>query len=283
MIKVYDFRNIDQHAYPIESKAQTIIDGINLDETINGFMTLAVYGRELVGRNIETAEFRKVQTGTGMRTYANKNKNISSYESRFISSSIASREFTIKFVLKAKDEKDYFSKFEELNFYLDKEDVQIRFTDDINFYYWGTVTKVESPQEDNLQAICSISFEVSNPFKFRVDSEKINFNTKTKITKDTRYPLKIEKIKINLKTSGDKLILKNLTDGRRIIFDKNFAADDFIIMDFNDWSIRGKGDENYYKYLDIHSQLEEFAISTFDEIETNLSCDVEIEYREVRL
>lgn len=283
MIKVYDFRNIDQHAYPIESKAQTIIDGVNLDETINGFMTLAVYGRELVGRNIETAEFRKVQTGTGMRTYANKNKNISSYESRFISSSIASREFTIKFVLKAKDEEDYFSKFEELNFYLDKEDVQIRFTDDINFYYWGTVTKVESPQEDNLQAICSISFEVSNPFKFRVDSEKINFNTKTKITKDTRYPLKIEKIKINLKTSGDKLILKNLTDGRRIIFDKNFAADDFIIMDFNDWSIRGKGDENYYKYLDIHSQLEEFAISTFDEIETNLNCDVEIEYREVRL
>lgn len=283
MIKMYDFRNIDQHAYPIESKAQTIIDGINLDETINGFMTLAVYGRELVGRNIETAEFRKVQTGTGMRTYANKNKNTSSYESRFISSSIASREFTIKFVLKAKDEEDYFSKFEELNFYLDKEDVQIRFTDDINFYYWGTVTKVENPQVDNLQAICSISFEVSNPFKFRVDSEKINFNTKTKIKKDTRYPLKIEKIKIDLKTSGNKLILKNLTDGRRIIFDKNFAAGDFIIIDFNDWSIRGKGDENFYKYLDIHSQLEEFAINTYDEIETNLNCDVEIEYREVRL
>nr|DAT01035.1 MAG TPA: Receptor binding protein [Caudoviricetes sp.] len=282
-MKMYDFRNIDQYAYPIESKAQTIIDGVNLDETINGFMTLAVYGRELVGRNIETAEFRKVQTETGTRTYANKNKNISSYESRFISSSIASREFTIKFVLKAKDEKDYFSKFEELNFYLDKEDVQIRFTDDINFYYWGTVTKVESPQKDNLQAICSISFEVSNPFKFRVDSEKINFNTRTKITKDTRYPLKIEKIKISLKTSGNKLILKNLTDGRKIIFDKNFAADDFIIIDFNDWIIRGKGDENYYKYLDIHSQLEEFAINTLDEIETNLNCDVEIEYREVRL
>lgn len=282
-MKMYDFRNIDQYAYPIESKAQTIIDGINLDETINGFMTLAVYGRELVGRNIETAEFRKVQTGTGMRTYANKNKNTSSYESRFISSSIASREFTIKFVLKAKDEEDYFSKFEELNFYLDKEDVQIRFTDDIDFYYWGTVTKVESPQVDNLQAICSISFEVSNPFKFRVDSEKINFNTRTKIKKDTRYPLKIEKIKIDLKTSGNKLILKNLTDGRRIIFDKNFAAGDFIVIDFNDWSIRGKGDENFYRYLDIHSQLEEFAINTYDELETNLNCDVEIEYREVRL
>lgn len=283
MIKMYDFRNIDQHSYPIESKVQTIIDGINLDETINGFMTLAVYGRELVGRNIETAEFKKVQTGTGTRTYKNKNKNISSYESRFISSSIVPREFTIKFVLKAKDEQDYFSKFEELNYYLDKEDIQIRFTDDKEFYYWGTVTKVESPQEDNLQAICSISFEVSNPFKFKVDLEKINFNTRTKITKDTRYPLKIEKIKINLKAVGDKLILKNLTDGKRIIFDKNFTADDFIIIDFNDWSIRGKGDENFYKYLDIHSQLEEFGINTFDEIETSLNCDVEIEYREVRL
>lgn len=280
---MYRFRNIDEHSYPIESKVQTIIDGVNLDEKINGFMTLAVYGRELVGRNIETAEFRKVQTGTGMRTYANKVASASSYENRFISSSIASREFTVKFALRAENDYDYVKKFEILNYYLDKEDVKIKFTDDLNYYYWGTVTKVENPQINNLQAICSFNIEVSNPFKFKVDAEKIEFEKTFKFKKKTIYPVKIENVNIKLKESGQKLIFKNITDGREIIFDKDFRTGDVVNIDFLTWEITGKGNENFYKYLDIHSKLEEFTIADGDTVQTNLDADVVITFREVRL
>ncbi len=274
---MYRFRNIDEHSYPIESRVQTIIDGVNLDEKINGFMTLAVYGRELVGRNVEIDEFRKIQTASGIKNYA------TSYENRFVSSNIAPREFTVKFLLKANNDYDYVKKFGILNYYLDKEDVKIKFTDNLDYYYWGTVTKVENPQINNLQAICSFSIEVSNPFKFKVDAEKIEFEKTFKFKKKTIYPVKIENVNIKLKEAGQKLIFKNITDGREIIFDKNFNAGDVVNIDFTTWEITGKGNENFYKYLDIHSRLEEFTIADDDTIQTNLNADVVVTFREVRL
>ena len=280
---MYDFRDIKEYAFPFDTPIKTVIDGINIDDKIYGFMTLAVYGRELVGRDIETTDFRKIQTGTGTRTYKNTKTSTAGYENRFLSSTISAREITVKYALKAANEYDYFRKFELLNYYLGAENCKIQFTDDLRYYYIGTVSKVENPQINGLQVIGTFSIEISNPFKQRVDNEEFTFEKEGQFKKDTLYPVKIENIKIKIKEPGSKFIFKNLSNGQRIIFDKDFKADDVINIDFVENLITGKGGQSLFKYLDITSDLEEFTIGNNDILQSSLNADITVIFREVAL
>ena len=132
---MYKFRKPNEVSFPIESKLQTIINGKNLDKEIKGFRTLAVYGRELMSRNITTAEYRRVKVGKGMRSYVNRDTSSNAgYSNRFIGSYLSSRSIVVEYDINAKDNAELFGINEQLNYLMDVEEVPIIFTDDPNFY-----------------------------------------------------------------------------------------------------------------------------------------------------
>ena len=278
---MYDFRDIKQAAFPLQNKLQIIVNGINLDKQIKGFRTLAVYGRELVSRNITTTEFRRVKVGQAMRSYVNRgaSTNNKAYGNRFLGSYLSSRPLTIEYDLQAKTSREFIEAFELLNYYLDQEQAEIIFTDDRDFYWEGTVTVAETPDINNLWVKSSFELECSNPFKLAVDTEKLEFTTRGQLKKITLYPILIEKMHITLNQAGNKLIIKNLNNAQSIILDKEFVIGDTFEIDF----INANINENLMKNLNITSDLEEFEILNNDEILTNLASDVVVEYREVRL
>lgn len=277
---MYDFRDTKQSAFPLQNKLQMFINGVNLDKQLNGFRTLAVYGRELVSRNITTTEYRRVKIGQTMRSYVNKaasSKN--SYENKFLGSNLSSRTLTVEYDLRTKTSKEFIEAFELLNYHLDQEQAQIIFTDDREFFWTGTITVAETPDINNLWVKSSFEIECPNPFKTSVDSELLEFTTRGQLKKVTLYPISLEKTHIRLKAAGNKLIIKNLNNAQSIILDKAFEVGDIFTIDFKTANI----DENLMQYLNLTSDLEDFEILYNDEILTSLACDVIVEYREVRL
>ena len=276
---MYKFRKPNEVSFPIESKLQTIINGKNLDKEIKGFRTLAVYGRELMSRNITTAEYRRVKVGKGMRSYVNRDTSSNAgYANRFIGSYLSSRSIVVEYDINAKDNAELFGINEQLNYLMDVEEVPIIFTDDPNFYYIGTHTNAEELKRNSRQYKSSFELECSNPFKFAVNTEEFKLTTQGQFKKMTYFPVKLESMKIVLKQAGAKLVIKNITNAQSIILDKNFIVGETIEIDFTASSIK-----NYMQYLDITSDLEEFEILYNDTINTSLQADVTVIYREVRL
>lgn len=277
---MYDFRNTTQSAFPLENKVQMIINGVNLDEKISGFRTLAVYGRELVSRNISTTDYRRVKVGSTMRSYANKAaSSTKSYDNKFLGATLSSRTLSVEYDLKAKNNKEFIEAFEILNYYLDQEQAEIIFTDDKNFFWVGTVSETEIPDVNNLWLKSSFEIECPNPFKTSINSEVLEFDTRGKLKKSTLYPVKLERMKVKLRTSGNKLIIKNLNNAQSIILNAPFKTGDIFEIDFTNSNIN----KNLMQYLDMTSDLEEFEVLYNDELHTSLPCDVGLMYREVRL
>lgn len=277
---MYDFRDTNQSAFPLQNKTQIIINSINLDEQIKGYRTLAVYGRELMSKNITTTEFRKLKSGKTMRTYVNKGGSANnSYDNRFLGSYLASRTLRVDYDIKAKNSREFIEIYELLNYHLDQEQAPIIFTDDSKFYWVGTLANAEIPEINNLSIKSSFEIECSNPFKTKVDAEVWEFDTRSKLKKVTMYPVQLEKMKIKVKTATNKLIIKNLTNAQSIILDAPLKVGDTFEIDFKTANIN----KNLMQYLNLTSDLEEFEILYNDEIMTSVSCDVGVAYREVRL
>ena len=122
-----------------------------------------------------------------------------------------------------------------------------------------------------------------NPFKLKRDPEVFNLDTEGAFKKSTLYPVHLEAIKIQVKESGDKLLLKNTSTGDRIILNKDFSPGDEVLMNLLDNTVSGKNGESLMGCLDIRSNLESFSLSYKDIISTSLRAEVDIRFREARL
>lgn len=263
---MYGFNQPNKIAYPFESKLQTIFNGVNLDEKIAGYKTLAVYGRELAQKEI------LYLTETYME-----------FDNRYIDSNYMEREITVRYEIQANTIKEFREIFEQLNFYLSKPNSKVTFTDDREFYYTCTLGAIEMIDINSLRLQSSFSLIAINPFKRSVESEILSFDKRGKMKKVTLYPVELENIMIRFKEPTDKLILRNETTGKRIILDNSFISGEKILINFKDGKIIGRGNKDYMEYLELTSNWEDFEISYNDLISSNANTNIQIEYREVRL
>ena len=245
---MYEYRDINEYAYPSKVSVQTIINGINLDEVLEGFITLSVKGRELVNRTDGELEGRTL---------------------------------VIEYALMAKNNKDFREQFEWLNYYLKDKDLKIIFTDDEDFYFTGDINTA-SEVDGNANHVKSI-FEIKckEAYKEAVEVERFDFTDQGTFKKQSLYPVKLEKIKITSNANTEKLILKNTTNGQRIILDNSFAIGDGVVIDFKNLHIETDEGQNLMTSLDITSDFEEFRINYNDQLQVDGA--VEVFYREVRL
>lgn len=263
---MYKFYNPNKASYPFTSKLQTIVNGINLDEKIAGYKTLAVYGRELAEKKVEYLN----------DIYIN-------HDNRYIDSNYVEREITVVYEIQQSTIKEFRETFEELNYYLREPNSQLIFTDDREFFYIATLSSIDRIEKNTLKLQSSFNFIAINPFKKSVDTEMLEFTQNGILKKVTHYPIEIEGILVTLKEATDKFILRNVTTGKRIILDSKFRVGEYFIIDFKEGTILGRNDFNYMQFLELTSDWEDFEISYNDELNTNINADVKIEYREVRL
>lgn len=114
-------------------------DGITINDQIRGFKVKSVTGRELLGAEITERE-RPVLAGT-----------------QFIKRRYPARDITVTFQIQAPTEEAYRIRFNKLNALLNKKEVQIIFSDEVDKYFVASTSEMNANE---------IVFHCTDPFKY---------------------------------------------------------------------------------------------------------------------
>lgn len=121
------------------------INSLFLDNEIDGFTTLTVSGRDSLSYDI-TSE-KAGNSGTG---------------ELFLGKRLESRNLTINFKLVTSSASDLIAKFTTLKSML-SGDLIVKFNDDINKYYKGTLSEIDNPPEGALTFVSSFEIYCADP------------------------------------------------------------------------------------------------------------------------
>ena len=121
------------------------INGVFLDNEINGFTTVTVSGRDSLSYDI-TSE-NAGSSGTG---------------EFFLGKRLESRNLTINFKLVTSSASDLIAKFTTLKTHL-SGNLIVKFNDDINKYYKGTLSEIDNPPEGALTFVSSFEIYCADP------------------------------------------------------------------------------------------------------------------------
>lgn len=121
------------------------INGVFLDNAIDGFTTVTVSGRDSLSYDI-TSE-KAGSSGTG---------------ELFLGKRLESRNLTINFKLVTSSASDLIAKFTTLKTHL-SGDLIVKFNDDINKYYKGTLSEIDNPPEGALTFVSSFEIYCADP------------------------------------------------------------------------------------------------------------------------
>lgn len=245
-------------------ETKMIFNNNYINNLIEGFDILNIYGREMIGKKIVT---NKSENQDG------DIKDNSSYNSRPI---------TVEFLLQANSDEDMFDKFELLNYYLNGDDKRLEFTDNSDYFYIATLSDVEEIKNLNNKVISKITFYSQYSYKFKKDLNEISFNTSKILNLNYLYKVVPEEIEINLLVATNKLIITNVNNTKKIILDHDFNINDIIKIYPQSQQITVNNMDILNK-LDLISNLEDFFIDKNDEIVVNTNSDIIISLREKRL
>lgn len=147
---MYNFKDITDHSTPVKvlPSEAVMINGVYLENVIDGYRTLYVKGRESLSPEIELGE-------VGVRNGAYlKNK-------RF-----PARVLTIGYQIVAPTTGDFNNAFQQLNDRLNVEDAEIIFADETDKYLTGTPSGFEPVPEGQLSVKGEFTIVCADPFKY---------------------------------------------------------------------------------------------------------------------
>lgn len=224
----------------VSTSLKTIFNGIVLDDTIQGFKTINVEGRTLIGRKNEK---RKVPGADG----------------EFLTSStLDSRPIVVKYLLENTNS-NYRDNFNKLNMLLHSDEPKIlKFTDEPDYYFKAIIDSVDDIEETSNSVVSTFTFLCIDPHKYKeVDKDAgVSSVTITKIP-NNRNGFTPELIKVIVNSVSDKIIIKNQTTAKKIIINNSFAVGDVLEIDLN---------KDYPLKLNatVRSELIDFVESDFD-------------------
>lgn len=260
---MYDFVDPANPSMRNKGRLQTTVAGVNLDATIQGFKTLAVYGRETQSRDID-----EIKT---------------SGPKRFLRSKLQAKTIVLKYELVARDNRDFVEQFELLNHLLDHEITQWTFTDDPDFYYLGLVSEMDPPDVNALAVIGEIEIETIDAYKRRIDSETWEFETTASFMEAGPSKTEIEQMTIEVLEAGDFLHILNESTGFRLDMARTTEPGDVVTFDFVNGTITGEGGQSLMKHLALTSDFEDFGLNNLDVLRINPASKVRVIHREARL
>lgn len=156
---MYEF--IDVNEMPASSlPAEALqINGIYIENEIEGYRTLTVAGRELIGASIED-----YTVGNNIGTYYRRQK-------------LPARTITVTYQLISSNPEDYRKKFNKLNGIIRQEQAKLIFNDELDKYFIGTAADIDAPDPGSDCVVGSINFYCADPRKYSVHSKSFAAHT----------------------------------------------------------------------------------------------------------
>lgn len=270
----YEFVDTNEEAFKSYASIQTIVNGLNLDEYLDGFRTLNVSGRSIIGRDIETLQYSS-KNNAGSKATRASNSNLQA--NKFISSTVQNVIIEVEFLLTAPNNELFRKYLTWLTKNLLKEESKWAWTDDPFYYYVGTLTEMGKVVEDSNTYKSSFKIVCVDPMKYSKHSKVLNgTGAKIKIPK-TSDIVEILNIKLVPKMATNKIMIVNNDQNLKVILDYNFKSGNVInFAPDKDVKINGL---NGMTALNLISDKEEFNAQSEEVIGLNTECDYEIEYR----
>lgn len=256
---------------------EIMIDGVTLERAIEGYQTLTVQGRELVGRDIESRNYKTIRAGK--KTQTSRNYRASLAPNVLMSSNFTSRTLIIAYELKASNEWEFRRLWEQMNLLINKEEVPISFSDDPDFYYIGTLTQVEEVSADSNHVHSSFQIECMDPFKYRKQEQTWSFLTTATFPQVAEYPVVIEKVRITPRVAAWPIRISNETTGAFLQIDRQFTAGTAVVIDLVNIEAHTSTGVDLMPYHNVFSDFEDFSIDLGEHVFTNFAADVAITYR----
>lgn len=238
---MYNFINTNEIGEQLHSSIQTIFNGVNIDINLEGFRTLAVSGRGLLSKNINSTDI----PGTDGKYFLYGNLEV--------------RAIVVKFQLKATTNEEFRQKFNRLNMLLQTDEPKIlKFTDEQDYSYKAILQKGNDIEETSNSVVSTFTFLCLDPYKYKETDKDTGVNN-VRITKlpNNRNGFTPELIKVIVNSVSDKVIIKNQTTAKKIIINNSFAVGDVLEIDLN---------KDYPLKLNtmVRSELIDFVESDFD-------------------
>ena len=212
-------------------------DDINLDDTINGYTTINVENRGLVGANFNYLEI------------AGRNGTVSTDRK------IPAKDIIVHFVIKMNNSREFRTVIDQLNYHLSKKQaVKLKFEDEEG-YRFGWVTEVTNPPFDYFVGHGTFTIHCDDPYRYL--DQQSQSGKKIIIDAEFHHKLSWNKIEIN-KQLVTGVRITNETTGKSIKID-NISEPGLVIVSkdaitFNNQSVINKLDftQSTWKGFDIH-------------------------------
>lgn len=256
---------------------EIMIDGVTLDRAIEGYQTLTVQGRELVGRDIESRNYKTMRAGS--KTQTSRNSRTSLAPNVLMSSNFTTRTLVIAYELQASNDWEFRRLWERMNLLVNKEEVQISFSDDPDFYYIGTLSQIEEVNPDSNHVHSSFQIECMDPFKHRKQEQTWSFLTAADFPQVAEYPVVIEEVRITPRVAAWPIRISNETTGAFLQIDRQFTAGTAVVIDLINAEAHTSAGLDLMPYHNVFSDFEDFSIELGERVSTNFAADVAITYR----
>lgn len=186
-------------------------NGSLLDEMLDGYTTINVEGRGLIGRVLSTVDI----TGRD--------------GARVTGSKVSARGIRVHFLLEADNNSDFMGYLHILNDALKSDgDVQFQFGDE-EYYRFGRLAEVENPPFDNHRGVGVFTLFCQDPFKYK-DAESLT-GASIAVPDVGNYPYRIKTIESTIATTRTGFTITNTTTGRKIILTGSFPAGQKLVID----------------------------------------------------
>lgn len=242
------------------------INGTAIENEIEGYRTLTVSGRELMNQYLDTI------------------RRTSGHGSIYLRKSYPPRIITVQYELRADNNQDYRLKFEYLNKLLSPEEMELRFNDDYEHYYVGSLNGVSEVESGKNVIIGEFDLFCSDPFKYKRDIVITGRSIRLDI--DDTFPTTPDKIIVKLEDRDiETITLKHDYKGIKM-YKKfpGFPQNSGIVFDFvNQHVYYENNGATAMKYLDLISNFEDFYIRNDKPIQLAENGTMEIHYREALL
>lgn len=204
------FRTLDeQFSYPALPACALNFNGAILEDTVPGYTTLNVTGRETISDELSTTGSVPGRDGT-----------------QVIARALPPRVLGIEYRLTAPDAQQLQEAFRVLRAALDTPG-KIIFADDPEVAYFGQISDMgEVPPYTN-DLIGTFTIFCADPYKYEATARTHSGNPKV-IPQPSPYAVPPDEIAVTLTTAATAITIKNTTTGRQIALTGTYAQGDVI-------------------------------------------------------
>ncbi|MGV3060625.1 distal tail protein Dit [Streptococcus hyovaginalis] len=239
------------------------INGIPLNELVEGYMHLTVTGRGIIGQRIETEGIRG-RRGVWV-------DDVSDPE----------RELEIKYRLQASTSEELRERFAKLNKVLRTESdsgyLEITFKDEPDYVYYGFLVDADSIEETNLSPISKFTLLIPDGYK----KKKAQSSTGLISLVDASQVLPD---KIVVQATGTVNQIQIINGNKILDFKGSYASGTDIIITYDSDEVTATyGGRNMLSELQLYSPLETFYLKNGDTVTVKNGTLKQITWRDERL